>query len=240
MIEIRNLRKEFHRNVVLDDINLTIKSGETLAIVGRSGEGKSVLLKQLVGLIRPTSGNIFLDGNDITNLSEKELFKIRQNCGYIFQQPALFDFLTVIDNVCFGLRKFSYSEKEKTDIAKERLGLLNLVNIEDKYPHQLSFGMQKRVSLARTLALSPSYLLYDEPTTGLDPINTGMVNELILDLQTKLGVTSVVVTHDMESAIKVSNRIAFLSKGKITAIGTPEEIKINPQKIVREFLEDVE
>lgn len=240
MIEIHNLHKTFLMTEILKGINITVTKGETLVIVGRSGEGKSVLLKSIVGLIKPTSGRIMLDGKDITDLSEEEFFKIRRTCGYVFQHPALFDFLNVVENVSFGLRQLDISKEKKHEIAKKTLSLLNLHNNEEKYPYQLSFGMQKRVSIARTLALSPKYLLFDEPTTGLDPINTGMVNELILDLQKKLGVTSVVVTHDMASAIRVANRIAFLSKGNIIAIGTPAEIKHIQHPLVRDFMKEIE
>ncbi|HLB59659.1 MAG TPA: ATP-binding cassette domain-containing protein [Bdellovibrionota bacterium] len=234
MIEFRNLKKTFDGHAVLQGISLSIQTGETVAVVGRSGEGKSVLLQHLVGLITATSGEIYLDGNEITHCSEEEFFVIRRKCGYVFQLPALFDFLDVFENVTFGLK--DHLPRERREKAKEVLSLVNLHGIEHKYPHQLSFGMQKRVSLARALALSPQYLLYDEPTTGLDPINTGMINELIMDLQRELKVTSVVVTHDMESACLVSDRIALLSEGKIVEIGSPEEIRASHHPLAKEFM----
>lgn len=237
MIEIINLSKSFPSSKVLDNLNLIINSGEVIVIIGRSGCGKSVLLKHIIGLIKPDMGQVIVDGNDMTRLEEYEMDKLRLSFGMLFQGSALFDSMTVGENVGFTLR-------EHTDIPKEKirekiansLELVGLRGIENQMPAELSGGMKKRVGLARAICNNPKIILYDEPTTGLDPIMADAINDLIIDLNNKLNVTSIVVTHDMVSAYKIADRIAMLYKGKILAIGAPGEIKNTKDPIVKQFI----
>ena len=237
MIEIIGLTKNFGDNLVLDDLNLSIESGETKVIIGRSGCGKSVLLKHIVGLLHPEKGSIYIEEQDISKLTEKEFNKLRMKIGMVFQGGALFDSLSVWENVGFILKEYSnLPEAEIRERVKESLSLVNLYGIEDKMPSELSGGMKKRVSLARALCIRPQIILYDEPTTGVDPITADIINELIDELHDKLSVTSIVVTHDMKSAYKVADKIAMLYQGKIIAEGTPDEIRYTHDPVVHQFI----
>lgn len=241
MIEFNELKKSFGDREILKGLSLKVEKGEVLFILGTSGTGKSVLLKLLVGLLKATSGSIFIDTQDVTHISEEEFLPIRRKCGMVFQQPALFDSLSIFENVAFGLRKHHPDMPEDKVAArvKECLSLVQLSDIENKLPQQISYGMQKRASLARTVAVGPEILLFDEPTTGLDPITTNAVNELILDLSRKLKTTSIVVSHDMHCAIEIADRIVVLDKGEIVDQGTPEEIRNSQQPLVKEFMSEV-
>lgn len=237
MIEIINLCKSFNGHKVLDNLNLNIKTGETTVIIGRSGCGKSVLLKHIIGIMRPDSGQILIDGKDVTRMDEKELSALRMKFGMLFQGAALFDSLNVLENVGFGLIEHTnVTPGEIAKRVKECLELVGLKGIEDKKPAELSGGMKKRVGLARAIALRPNIILYDEPTTGVDPIMGDAINDLILELHNKLKVTGIAVTHDMTSAYKIGNRMAMLYNGKIIATGTPEEIRNTKDPIVRQFI----
>jgi len=237
MIEVKNLVKKFGESTVLDSLNLKIETGETKVIIGRSGCGKSVLLKHIVGLILPDSGSVLIDGQDISKLDEKRMNQLHMRIGMVFQGGALFDSLSVWENVGFVLREYStLKESEIRERVKESLSLVNLQDIEDKMPSELSGGMRKRVSLARTLCIRPQVILYDEPTTGVDPITADAINVLIDELHDKLKVTSIVVTHDMRSAYKVADKIAMLYNGKIIAEGSPDEIRYTHDPIVRQFI----
>ncbi len=237
MIEIVDLYKSFGQKEVLKGVNLFIEKGESMVIIGGSGSGKSVLLKHIIGLLRPDKGSVFIEGLDITKLNEKNLYKVRKKFGMLFQGAALFDSLKVWENVSFFLmRHRGIREKKAKEIATEKLRLVGLVGVEDLMPSELSGGMRKRVGLARAIAHDPEILLYDEPTTGLDPIMADAINDLIIDLKTKLHVTSVAITHDMHSAYKIGDRIAMLYDGKIIEVGTPEEIKNSSNPIVRQFI----
>ncbi len=237
MIEIINLSKTFTNSKVLDNLNLIINSGEVIVIIGRSGCGKSVLLKHIIGLMKPDMGQVIIDGNDMTRLEEYEMDKIRLSFGMLFQGAALFDSMTVGENVGFKLREHTNiagSEIQKK--VADALELVGLKGIENLMPSELSGGMKKRVGLARAICNNPKIILYDEPTTGLDPIMADAINDLIVDLNNKLNVTSVVVTHDMVSAFKIADRIAMLYRGKIITIGTPDEIKNTKDPIVKQFI----
>ena len=237
MIEIVNLHKSFYDNHVLRGINLKVYDGETLVIIGKSGCGKSVLLKHIMGILKPDEGKVLVDGIDI-NHSESNLFEIRKRFGMVFQGAALFDSLTVAENVIIGLREHTrLSYREMLDIAKEKLSLVGLEGTEHLKPAELSGGMKKRVGIARALALDPEYILYDEPTTGLDPIMADRINRLMLDLKKRLKKTTIMVTHDMHSAFMVGDRIAMLDEGKIIFEGTPEETLKTKNKRVREFIQ---
>ena len=237
MIKIRNVHKTFNSQHVLRGVNLHIKKGETVVIIGRSGCGKSVLLKHMIGLLSPDRGSISIADQKVSNLKGKLLDELRMKFGMLFQGAALFDSLNVFDNV-----GFSYLEHSDMDIAQIKkqvssaLESVDLVDIEDKMPAELSGGMKKRVGLARAICAHPQIMLYDEPTTGLDPIMADMINDLIIRLHTQLNVTSVVVTHDMTSAYKVATKIAMLYDGKIIAVGTPDEIRNTSDPIVRQFI----
>ncbi|WP_027406001.1 ABC transporter ATP-binding protein [Anaerovibrio sp. RM50] len=237
MIKIENVSMSFGDKKVLDNINLEIKDGETLAIIGGSGSGKSTLLRLMIGLDRPTSGKIWLGDKDIAHMPEKELDEIRLHMGMVFQYSALFDSMTVGDNVAFGLREHTdYSEEKIAEIVKEKLDVVGLPNTETMMPGELSGGMKKRVSLARAIAFGPEIIFYDEPSSGLDPIMTDKIDELIISTQKRLGVTSVVVTHDMESAIHIADRIAMIYEGKLIATDTVDNFRRIEDPRVRAFL----
>ena len=237
-IELSGVFKSFEGNRVLRGLDLVIRSGESLTIIGGSGSGKSVLLRLIIGLLKPEAGQILLEGQDIVPLRERELLRVRRKVGMVFQGSALFDSLSVGENVAYALREHTTWGEEKIRArVREVLDLVGLGAIEAMDPGELSGGMRKRVAVARAIALPPRILLYDEPTTGLDPSNVEKVNELILDLKGKLGVTSVVVTHDMPSALKVSDRLAMLHEGRIGAVGSPEEIQTTHHSLIRDFME---
>ena len=226
MIELVDVCESFDKSEALKHINLSIKEGETLAIIGGSGSGKSTLLRLLIGLIRPTSGQILVRGRDVASLSEEEWDKLRLRMGMVFQYSALFDSMTVGDNVAFGLREHTdKSEAEISRIVQEKLALVGLEGVEQMMPNELSGGMKKRVGLARAIACEPSVIFYDEPSSGLDPIMTARIDELIVNTQRKLGVTSVVVTHDMASACRIADRIAMIYEGELIAVDTVEKFK---------------
>jgi phospholipid/cholesterol/gamma-HCH transport system ATP-binding protein len=239
MIEFKNIFKSFGPKTVLNDISFQIAQGEIIFVLGTSGTGKSVLLKSIVGLLTPDKGEIWVDGQEVSRFSELEYYPVRKKCGMVFQHPALFDSLSVFENVAFGLRKhFRLTEDEIEERVTESLGLVNLQNIETKFPGQISYGMQKRVSLARTVALQPKILLFDEPTTGLDPVTTNTVNLLIQRLSRKLKTTSIVVSHDMMCALDIADRILVLDKGEVISEGTPEQLKKSPHSLVQDFLQE--
>jgi len=237
MIDIQGISKSFNGRKVLNSLSLKIPDGKTTVIIGRSGCGKSVLLKHIMRILRPESGSILIDGQDITRLSEKEMNRLRLKMGMVFQGGALFDSLTVGENVGFGL--IENTKLDKITIAKkvkESLGLVGLGGIEDISPADLSGGMKKRVALARAICLGPKIILYDEPTTGVDPITADSINDLIKDTRDKLGVTSIVVTHDMKSAYKVGDRIAMMFGGKIIKEGLIKEIQESSDSYVHQFI----
>ncbi len=239
MIKLRNLRKSFGKQDVLLDVNLDIRRGETIVIIGQSGGGKSVILKHMIGLLQPDGGEVSVDNVTISTPKFFDTHTIRRKMGMLFQMGALFDSMNTGENIAFALREHhpELTEKQVQDTVTEKLKLINLVpEFRTKMPNELSGGMKKRVALARAIALSPEILLYDEPTTGLDPITSDVINDLILDMQSKLGVTSVVVTHDMVSAFKVADRIAMLYKGRIIEIGTVDEIKNTENPFVKQFI----
>ena len=241
MIKLRNISRKFGDKTALRDVSLSIEKGETLAVIGGSGSGKSTLLRLMIGLDKPTSGQIFIDDVDIVPLEEHELDKVRLNMGMVFQYSALFDSMTVGDNVAFGLREHtSKSEAEIADIVAEKLELVGLSGSEQAMPRSLSGGMKKRVGFARAIAIEPAIVLYDEPSSGLDPITTTKIDRLIIDMQQKLGVTSVVVTHDMASACRIADRIAMLYEGELIAVDTVERIRQSEDKRVQEFFAALE
>ena len=237
MIRINDLHKSFGLNKVLQGINLHIQSGETLAIIGQSGSGKSVLLKHMLGLIQPDRGSIIVDGVEICGSSEAELNNIRRKFGLLFQAAALFDSLTVAQNVSFGLERYrDLSQEELQKKVKDSLAMVGLREVEQLMPYELSGGMKKRVGLARAIAYEPEIMLYDEPSTGIDPIRADAINELIIKMKQQFRITSVVITHDMTSAYKVADRIAMLYNGTIVAVGTPEELRKSDNQIVQQFI----
>lgn len=238
MIEIKDIHKTFAQNEVLRGVNLTIQKGETMVIIGRSGCGKSVLLKHIIGLLKPDQGRILVDGEDITSYNDNELNKLRKRFGMLFQASALFDSMTVDENVGLGLREHTnFPETEIKKKVTKTLKLVGLSGIEEKKPAELSGGMKKRVGLARAIAMDPEYVLYDEPTTGVDPIMGDVINQLIVSCRNALSITSIAVTHDIVSAHKIADRIAMLYEGKIIFIGTPEETKNTDHPVVRQFIE---
>ena len=240
MIELYALHKAFGKQVVLDRVDFEVREGETVALLGPSGTGKSVLLKHIIGLIKPDSGTVIVDGKDVSKLKRKELSELRSRIGYVFQNGALFDSMNVFENVRLGIT----DEQKYGDVeyCRERITeCIRLVNLPpetvEKYPAQLSGGMRKRVGIARAIAGSPKYLLYDEPTSGLDPVNADIIDGLVQRLDDELGVTSVMVTHDVRGAFRVADRLALLSEGEIVMQGTPKEFLASTNPKVREFLE---
>jgi phospholipid/cholesterol/gamma-HCH transport system ATP-binding protein len=237
-IVLESVRKAFGEKVVLESVSLEIRDGETLAIIGASGSGKSVLLKTLVRLLEPDAGRIIVDGQDVGTLEREALYALRRHVGYVFQFAALFDSMSVFDNVAMGLRRSgTLSDTEIRERVEESLRRVEMSGYEERLPSQISGGQRKRVGLARAIATGPKYLLYDEPTSGLDPVTTAVVDELILRMARELGVTSVVVTHDMQSAYRIAQRIAMLHRGRIRFVGTPEEIRAAKDDVVRGFIE---
>ena len=239
IIEFIDVHKSFNSNYVLKGINLGIKRGENLCILGGSGSGKTVILKELCGLINVDKGKILIEGEDLTALNEDETIRVRKKIGMLFQGSALFDSLDVYENIAFPIRQnFNYSEDKIKSIVQENLNIIGLGGIEDKYPSDLSGGMKKRVALARALAMKPKILLYDEPTTGLDPTNIKRINQLIRDMQSKFGITAIIITHDIiSSAFEVSDKIAFLYEGKIIFCGSVEQTRNTQIKELKDFIE---
>ncbi len=239
LIRFDNVHKAFGENQVLRGFTLDVNEGETMVIIGFSGTGKSVAIKHIVGLLEPDEGTVHVDGVEVGALSRRELYQLRAKIGYVFQFAALFDSLTIAENVAMGLRKQGLlTESQITERVHEALELVDLDDsVGDKLPAELSGGMRKRVGIARAIALRPKYLLYDEPTTGLDPVTSAIIDDLMLRMQRQLGVTGIVITHDMRSAYTVGTRIAMLYEGKVRQVGTVDEIKHSADPIVRQFIE---
>ena len=238
MIAFSDLHKAFEDNPVLKGFTLDVHDGETMVIIGYSGTGKSVALKHVVGLLEPDSGHVEVDGQIVSELRRPELTALRATIGYVFQFAALFDSLTVFENVALGLRRLqALSETAIAERVRESLKLVDLPRTEQHMPSELSGGMRKRVGLARAIALRPKYILYDEPTTGLDPVTSAVIDQLIVRTREALGVTSIVITHDMRTAYTVGDRIAMLYQGKVQQVGPVEEIKGTADPVVRQFIE---
>ncbi len=238
MIELKEIHKSFDERHVLRGVNLTVEKGQSLVVIGGSGSGKSVLLKHVIGLLKPDKGSVYINKQDISQLDEDRLNEYRKKFGMLFQSSALFDSMTVWENVGFGLKRHtSLPEKEVKEIAVEKLRMVGLVGVENEMPAQLSGGMRKRVGLARAIAMEPHILLYDEPTTGLDPITADAINDLIIKMREELDVTSVTITHNMKSAYKIADTIAMLYNGVIVVEGSPEEIQNTSDPVVRQFIE---
>jgi phospholipid/cholesterol/gamma-HCH transport system ATP-binding protein len=238
MISLRNVYKAFGSKQVLSGFSLDVEEGETVAIIGFSGAGKSVAIKHIVGLLMPDRGDVIVDGLNVPTLSRQELYQLRARIGYVFQFAALFDSLTIGDNVAMGLRKQEgLTEAEIAERVHEALELVDLPDVAQRSPAELSGGMRKRVGIARAIALRPKYILYDEPTTGLDPVTSAVIDDLMVRMERQLGVTGVVITHDMRSAYTVANRIAMLYEGKVRQFGTVDEIKNTTDPVVRQFIE---
>jgi len=240
MIQVINLHKMFGDHKVLTGINLTIPEGKTCVILGGSGSGKTVLMKHMIGLLKPDEGQVIVDGEDIVPLGDAEMERVRRKFGMVFQAAALFDSMNVFENVAFPLREHrkSMTEEQLRAAVRAKLDIMGLPpSVEAKFPADLSGGMRKRVGLARAVVLEPKIVLYDEPTTGLDPITTAYVDEMILEAQAKLKVTSVVISHDIASAFNVGDYIAFLSKGLIIEFGPPEQLRNSEHPVVKNFLQ---
>lgn len=240
MIEIKNVYKKLGGKEVLRGVNLEVREGELMVIMGGSGMGKSVLLKHIIGFLKPDSGDVLVDGVSIPGCSRKELYQIRKGYGVVFQSPALLQSLTIEDNVALPLREHSnYPDDKIEEIVRDRLHWVKLYGIEDKLPSELSGGMQKRASLARALMMDPRLMLFDEPATGLDPILTATIGQLIVDLHARIGFTSIAVSHNMSFAFKIADRIAMLFNGRIVAVGTPEEIRESTEPFVHNFINGI-
>ena len=236
MIKIINVTKIFGKKVALKNINLEIADGETLAIIGGSGSGKSTLLRLMIGLIKPTSGEIWIGNDEISKLDEKEMMRVRLRMGMVFQYSALFDSMTVGENVAFGLIEHTnFSQEKIQSIVREKLLQVGLEGVENRMPNELSGGMKKRVSLARAIAFGPEIIFYDEPSSGLDPIMTNKIDELIIETQRALKVTSIVVTHDMVSACRIADKIAMVYNGELIAVDTPERFKKIQDDRIKQF-----
>jgi phospholipid/cholesterol/gamma-HCH transport system ATP-binding protein len=239
VIELRDVKKAFGAHVVLDGLTLSVRDGETMVVIGASGIGKSVLLKHVVGLLLPDAGQVIVDGQSVPDLNRHGLSSLRAQIGYVFQFAALFDSMTVADNVALGLRRRDMSEDEIGQRVSEALALVDLTGTDQTLPAELSGGMRKRVGIARAIALRPRYILYDEPTTGLDPVTSAVIDQLMVRTREHLGVTGIVVTHDMRSAYTVGDRIAMLHEGKIRQVGTVAEIQATQDPLVRQFIEGI-
>jgi phospholipid/cholesterol/gamma-HCH transport system ATP-binding protein len=238
MIEIKGLSKSFNHKKVLDNVNLSIEQGKITVIIGRSGEGKSVLIKHIIGLLKPDSGKIIIDGRDITAMSGRNLNKMRKRFGMLFQGGALFDSMTVGENVGFPLKEQTDLPKSKIrQIVRAKLERVGLKGIEDMMPSELSGGMKKRVGLARAIVMDPEIVIFDEPTTGLDPIMSDSIGELMLETQHALKTTYIAITHDINLTYKIADHVAMLHEGRLIEEGTVEEIKANPNPVLRQFLE---
>ncbi len=237
MIEFRDLHKAFGPKPVLSGLTLTVRDGETMVIIGYSGTGKSVALKHIVGLLHPDAGDVIVDGRAVATLDRAGLTALRRDIGYVFQFAALFDSMSVAENVALGLRRRSLADDEIAERVREALALVDLTGSDERYPAELSGGMRKRVGIARAIALRPKYLLYDEPTTGLDPVTSAVMDRLMVRAREHLGVTGVVVTHDLRSAYTVGDRIAMLYEGQIRQVATVQEIQQTEDPVVRQFIE---
>ena len=238
MIVLDNVYKAFGPKKVLQGFSLEVQEGETMVIIGYSGTGKSVAIKHIVGLLHPDAGTVFVDGQEVPTLPRRDLYELRAKIGYVFQFAALFDSMNIGDNVAMGLRKRgTMTEAQIHERVAEVLDLVDLPNVEGKFPGELSGGMRKRVGLARAIALRPSYILYDEPTTGLDPVTSAVIDNLMVRMRDRLGVTSIVITHDMKSAFRVGTRIAMLYEGRVRQVGTVDEIRNSSDEVVRQFVE---
>lgn len=237
MIEFHDLYKAFDDKQVLQGFSLKVRDAETMVIIGYSGSGKSVALKHIVGLLHPDAGDVIVDGQAVSTLDRNGLTALREGIGYVFQFAALFDSLTVAENLALGLRRRRVSPEEIEDRVREALALVDLSGTEERMPAELSGGMRKRVGIARAIALRPRYILYDEPTTGLDPVTSAVIDRLMVRTREHLGVTGVVVTHDMRSAYTIGDRIAMLYEGRIRQVGTVAEIQETEDSVVRQFIE---
>jgi len=238
VLTVKNITKRFGPQLVLDNVSLEIEKGKTTVVIGPSGCGKTVLIKHLIVLLRPNSGEVYFKGQRVDNLSEQELNEVRTHYGFLFQGGALFDSLTVFENIIFPIRQHVKIKewRDVEDLVKGKLAMVGLDGFQNYYPANLSGGQRKRVALARAIALNPEVILYDEPTTGLDPIRSDVINELVLKLKRELGVTTVVVTHDMTSAYKIADRIIMLHNGKIVADGDAKQIRNHPHPVVQQFI----
>lgn len=233
-----NVHKAFGERKVLQGFTLSIPEGQTISIIGASGSGKSVALKHIVGLLRPDEGEVWVDGDNVARVDRESLYRMRRNVGYVFQFAALFDSMTIAQNVGMGLKRMDdYSDERIAERVRECLSLVDLEGSGDRFPAELSGGQRKRVGLARAIATEPTYILYDEPTTGLDPVTTAVIDALIIRMSDELGVTGVVVTHDMKSAFRISDRVAMLYDGTIRFEGTPDEFQACADPIVKGFIE---
>jgi len=238
VIQLKDVYKAFGPKKVLQGFTLDIPDGETMVIIGYSGTGKSVAIKHIVGLLEPDAGEVWVDGLRVDALPRRDLYRLRSKIGYVFQFAALFDSLTIGENVAMGLRKQGeLDEREISDRVDQALDLVDLPGVQSKFPAELSGGMRKRVGIARSVALRPKYMLYDEPTTGLDPVTSAVIDDLMVRMRDKLGVTSIVITHDMRSAYTVGTRIAMLYQGRVRQVGTVDEIQHTSDPVVRQFIE---
>jgi phospholipid/cholesterol/gamma-HCH transport system ATP-binding protein len=238
LIQLIDVYKAFGSKRILEGFTLDVPEGETMVIIGYSGTGKSVAIKHIVGLLEPDSGNVIVDGLEVPSLPRRELYKLRARIGYVFQFAALFDSMRIGENVAMGLRKQNeLTEREIADRVDEALDLVDLPGVADRFPAELSGGMRKRVGIARAIALRPKYILYDEPTTGLDPVTSAVIDQLMVRMRKKLGVTGVVITHDMRSAYTVGTRVAMLYEGRVRGVWTVDEIQRTDDPVVRQFIE---
>ena len=237
-IEMVNVHKAFGDREVLKGFSLTIPDGDTVSVIGGSGSGKSVALKHIVGLLKPDAGDVWVDGENVSRLDRESVYQLRRNVGYVFQFAALFDSMTITENVGMGLARIAGLDRHKIrERVEECLHMVDLDGYGDRTPSELSGGQRKRVGFARAIATQPKYLLYDEPTTGLDPVTSAVIDALIVRMGDELGVTGVVITHDMKSAFRISDRIAMLYEGRIRFVGTPAELQITEDPVVRGFIE---